>query len=77
VLPYVRPESPPVVRLLRAAPTVSAFLHDAGEPIESQSTKPGAELNGLAAVPSLPAAMTMSMSRRSAAYASTSLESTV
>jgi Glycosyl hydrolases family 25 len=34
LLPYVRPDSPPVVRLLRAAPTVSAFLHDVGEPIE-------------------------------------------
>src|ERR1700710_1031756 len=52
----------PSVRSLRLAPTVSAFLHDAGELIDSQSTKPAADFFGAAAVPALPAAITTSMS---------------
>src|SRR6202035_2247946 len=42
-VPQVIVLSPPLVRSLRLAPTVSAFLAVAGAPIESQSTKPGGE----------------------------------
>ena len=60
--PQVRVLNAPSVRSLRLAPTVSAFLHDAGELIDSQSTKPAADFFGAAAVPALPAAITTSMS---------------
>src|SRR5947207_5115063 len=38
--PHWKLLSPPLVRSLRLAPTVSAFLAVPGAPIESQSTKP-------------------------------------
>ena len=44
----------PSTRLLRQAPTVSAFLLEAGEPIDNQSTEPWLEWKGFAAVPALP-----------------------
>ena len=60
-----------------AAPTVSAFLARCRRADRVPVDEAGGELNGSRDVPSLPAAMTMSMSRRFAAYASTSLASTV
>src|SRR5258708_30562420 len=60
--PQVFELNAPSARSLRLAPTVSAFLHDAGELIDSQSTNPTADLLRAAAVPALPAAITTSMS---------------
>ena len=70
-------EKPAAGAAAAAAPTMSAFLHEAGEPIESQSTKPRCELSGFAAVPSLPAEITINMSRWVATNSSTSVESIV
>src|SRR6266511_2734249 len=75
--PQVNAEIAPFVRLLRLAPTVRAFLQVAGDPIDNQSGKPTALLKRVAACPSFPAAMTISMSRCSATNSSTSSELSV
>src|SRR5688572_30174762 len=78
--PYFSSEYPPFVRSLRLAPTVSAFLAVAGDPMLIQSTNPACDFRtpicGSAAVPSLPAEMTMSMSLWLYAKSSTSSEFT-
>src|SRR6266545_927929 len=75
--PQVRPDRPPAVRLLRLAPTVSAFLLDPGEPIDNQSTNPTLLFSRSAACPSLPAENTTSMSRWEATNSSMSVASPV
>ena len=62
----------PSGRSLRLAPTVIAFLLEAGEQMESQSTNPASDFLGWKLEPALPAAITISMSLRLLANSSTS-----
>src|ERR1700722_10157440 len=70
--PQLTPFNAPLVRSLRLEPTVKAFLQEAGELMDSQSTNPGTAFLRFAPEPAFPAAMTMSMSGRRRTNSSTS-----